>query len=97
TTNKGSDIETSWNLTLHMSLAPLGPMRVRLSLVDETISTTIWSEKADTAKLVSRHLDKLRAGLESTGLQVNKLEAFQGMARIENELPSEQSLLNEKA
>ncbi|MES9993922.1 MAG: flagellar hook-length control protein FliK [Candidatus Thiodiazotropha sp.] len=95
--NRGSDPETTWSLTLHMNLAPLGPMRVRLSLVDETISTTIWSEKADTAKLVSRHLDRLRVGLESNGLQVEKLEAFQGMADIENELPNEQSLLNEKA
>ncbi|MEW8327447.1 MAG: flagellar hook-length control protein FliK [Candidatus Thiodiazotropha sp.] len=97
TTHKGSEIETSWSLTLHMSLAPLGPMRVRLSLADETISTTIWSERAETAKLVDRHLDELRAGLESAGLQVDKLEAFQGMAHIENELPSEQPLLNEKA
>lgn len=97
TTNKGSLLETTWSLTLHMNLAPLGPMRVRLTLLGESVSTTIWSEKADTAVLVSRHLDRLRAGLESTGLQVDKLEAFQGMAGIENELPSDQSLLNEKA
>ncbi|WP_316364349.1 flagellar hook-length control protein FliK [Candidatus Thiodiazotropha sp. CDECU1] len=95
--NKGAEAAPMWSLTLHMNLPPLGPMRVRLALLDETISTIIWSEKTHTADLVNQHLDKLRAGLESTGLEVKKLEAFQGIAEIENELPSEQSLLNEQA
>jgi branched-subunit amino acid aminotransferase/4-amino-4-deoxychorismate lyase len=62
----------------------------------EKVSTIIWSERTDTVSLVKQHIDRLRAGLESTGLKVNKLEAFQGIAEIENELPSEQTLLNEK-
>lgn len=94
---KGSDIAYTWNLTLHMNLPSLGPMRVRLSLMGEKVSTIIWSERANTASLVKQHLEKLRAGLESTGLEINKLEAFQGNAEIVNELPSEQTLLNEKA
>ncbi|MEW8137203.1 MAG: flagellar hook-length control protein FliK [Candidatus Thiodiazotropha endolucinida] len=93
---KGTETEFMWSLTLHMNLPSLGPMRVRLSLFGEKLSTTIWSEKPDTASLVNQHLGKLRASLESTGLEVNKLEAFQGIAEIENELPSEQALLNEK-
>jgi flagellar hook-length control protein FliK len=95
--NKGTDSEFMWNLTLHMNPPSLGPMRVRLSLIGEKVSTIIWSERAETAGLVNQHLERLRAGLESTGLEVNKLEAFQGIATIENELPSEQTLLNEKA
>ncbi|MEW8101144.1 MAG: flagellar hook-length control protein FliK [Candidatus Thiodiazotropha endolucinida] len=93
---KGTETEFMWSLTLHMNLPSLGPMRVRLSLFGEKLSTTIWSEKPDTASLVNQHLGRLRASLESTGLEVNKLEAFQGIAEIENELPSEQALLNEK-
>jgi hypothetical protein len=93
---KGIDIANTWNLTLHMNLPSLGPMRIRLSLMGEKVSTIIWSERADTASLVSQHLKRLRRGLESTGLEVNKLEAFQGNAEIENELPSERTLLNEK-
>ncbi|MES9968832.1 MAG: flagellar hook-length control protein FliK [Candidatus Thiodiazotropha sp.] len=94
---KGTETTPIWNLTLHMNLSPLGPMRVRLALLGETISTIIWSENPQTADLVNQHLDKLRTGLESTGLEVKKLEAFQGIADIENELPSERSLLNEQA
>ncbi|MES9825642.1 MAG: flagellar hook-length control protein FliK [Candidatus Thiodiazotropha endolucinida] len=93
---KGTETEFMWSLTLHMNLPSLGPMRVRLSLFGEKLSTTIWSEMPDTASLVNQHLGRLRTSLESTGLEVNKLEAFQGIAEIENELPSEQALLNEK-
>jgi hypothetical protein len=94
---KGAEIEFMWNLTLHMNPPSLGPMRVKLSLVGEKVSTIIWSERAMTASLINQHLEQLRASLESTGLEVNKLEAFQGIAEIENELPSEQTLVNEKA
>ena len=97
TANKRGKMVSTWSLTLHMNLDPLGPMRVRLTLVGDALSTIIWSEQAGTAKLVNKHLHRLRSGLESSGLTLNKLEAFQGAADIENELPSEQSLLNEKA
>ncbi|MET0107525.1 MAG: flagellar hook-length control protein FliK [Candidatus Thiodiazotropha sp.] len=93
---KGTETEFMWSLTLHMNLPSLGPMRVKLSLFGEKLSTTIWSEKPDTASLVNQHLGRLRTSLESTGLEVNKLEAFQGIAEIENELPSERALLSEK-
>ncbi|MCU7862732.1 MAG: flagellar hook-length control protein FliK [Candidatus Thiodiazotropha sp. (ex Lucinoma borealis)] len=93
----GEGDETAWSLTLHMNLQPLGPMKIRLHLLGEVISTVIWSEMPDTTSLIKRHLGKLRTGLESAGLEVKKLDAFQGSAKIENELPNEHSLLNEKA
>lgn len=93
----GEGDETAWSLTLHMNLQPLGPIKIRLHLLGEVISTVIWSEMPDTTSLIKRHLGKLRTGLESAGLEVKKLDAFQGSAKIENELPNEHSLLNEKA
>ncbi|MET0123123.1 MAG: flagellar hook-length control protein FliK [Candidatus Thiodiazotropha sp. 6PLUC9] len=88
--------QSGWQLTLHMNLSPLGPMRIRLHLVGESISTTIWSEIPETSTMVSQQLDRLRSGLESAGLEVKKLEAFHGSARNEYELPNDHSLLNEK-
>lgn len=92
-----STSEPGWQLTLHMNLQPLGPIRIRLHLVGEALSTTIWSEKPETSSLVNQNLDRLRSGFESAGLEVKKLEAFQGSARNESELPSDHSLLNEQA
>ncbi|MCU7876426.1 MAG: flagellar hook-length control protein FliK [Candidatus Thiodiazotropha sp. (ex Lucinoma borealis)] len=93
----GEGDETAWSLTLHMNLQPLGPIKIQLHLLGEVISTVIWSEIPDTTSLIKQHLGKLRTGLESAGLEVKKLDAFQGSAKIENELPNEHSLLNEKA
>jgi hypothetical protein len=94
---RASTSEPGWQLTLHMNLEPLGPIRIRLHLVGEALSTTIWSEKPETSSLVNQNLDRLRSGFESAGLEVKKLEAFQGSARNESELPSDHSLLNEQA
>jgi hypothetical protein len=90
------DSQTGWQLTLHMNLKALGPMRVRLHLIEQTLSTIIWSEKPETLNLVKQHLQRLRSGFESAGLAVNKLEAFQGSAHHEYEVPNDQILLNEK-
>ncbi|MEW8627401.1 MAG: flagellar hook-length control protein FliK [Candidatus Thiodiazotropha sp.] len=93
----GAAAQSGWQLTLHMNLQPLGPMRIRLHLVGESLSTTIWSENPDTSKLVSSQLDRLRIGFETAGLEVKKLESFQGAARNEQQIPGEHSLLNEQA
>jgi hypothetical protein len=85
-----------WRLTLHMNIQPLGPMKVSLHLMGESLSTIIWSEKPDTSQLVKQNLNRLREGFKSAGLEISKLEAFQGSVKNEYELPIEHSLLNEK-
>jgi hypothetical protein len=95
--HRGATGHSGWQLTLHMNLEPLGPMRVRLHLLGESLSTTIWSENPDTSTLVSSQLDRLRIGFETAGLEVKKLESYQGAAQSEPQLPSEHNLLNEQA
>jgi hypothetical protein len=89
--------ETGWQLTLHMNLQPLGPMRVNLHLLGECVSTIFWSEKPQTSHLVTKHLERLRKGLESAGLEVKKLASFQGSINNKDEIPNNYTLLNEQA
>ncbi|MCU7808713.1 MAG: flagellar hook-length control protein FliK [Candidatus Thiodiazotropha sp. (ex Semelilucina semeliformis)] len=89
--------EQLWNLTLHMNLSTLGPMRVQLKLQGDIISTIIWSENNQTDKLVRNHLDRLRQGYENSGLEVKRLEAFVGIIDDNHEIPTDLSLLHEKA
>ncbi|MET0091586.1 MAG: flagellar hook-length control protein FliK [Candidatus Thiodiazotropha sp.] len=91
------DVSSGWRLTLHMNLTPLGPMKVQLHLIGERVSTIIWSQNPGTSERVGQHLDTLRRGLESAGLEVTKLASYQGSADNEHELPSDHTLLNEKA
>lgn len=86
-----------WNLTLHMNLSTLGPMRVQIRLQGETISTIIWSAQNRTDNLVRQHLDRLRKGYEQAGLEVKRLESFVGAIEEDHALPTDVALLHEKA
>lgn len=86
-----------WSLTLKMNLAPLGPMRVQLRLQGEKISTSIWVQENSTTDLVEKNLTSLRQAFEKAGLEVSKLEAYQGIVENKEDLALGLSLLSEKA
>ncbi len=89
--------EEVWNLSLHVDLQPLGPMRIQLALQGDAISTTIWTEQATTSELVKTHLKTLRQAFERAGLEVKKLESYRSRIEEPALLPGELSLLSEKA
>ncbi len=93
-----SDAEaSSWSLTLQMNLPALGPMRIQLTLQGETVSTVIWAEQNNTTDLVKAHLSILRQAYETAGLEVKKLETYQGVIEERKPMPRDLSLLSEKA
>ncbi|RLJ17218.1 flagellar hook-length control protein FliK [bacterium endosymbiont of Escarpia laminata] len=93
----GEKEDAVWSLTLRMNLEPLGPMRVQLRLQGEAISSVLWAEQAETTSLIQNNLEKLRSALEKAGLDVTKLEAYQGKSEGDEQLPRGLSLLDEKA
>jgi hypothetical protein len=94
---KSETDEHPWTLTLQMNLSTLGPMRVQIRLVGESVSTIIWSESSATDTLVKEHIDRLRKGYEKAGLEVTRLESFVGVIETDPEISSDISLLHEKA
>ena len=86
-----------WNLTLHMNLSPLGPMRIQIRLQETQVSTVIWSAQNGTDNLVRQHLERLKQGYERAGLEVKRLEAFVGNVDNEPAPEVDVSLLHEKA
>ncbi|RRS33971.1 MAG: hypothetical protein OI74_06350 [Gammaproteobacteria bacterium (ex Lamellibrachia satsuma)] len=93
----GEKEDAVWSLTLRMNLEPLGPMRVQLRLQGEAISSVLWAEQAETTSLIQNNLEKLRSALEKAGLDVTKLEAYQGKSDGDEQLSHGLSLLDEKA
>ncbi len=89
--------EQSWSLTLQVNLPALGPMRVQLTLQGEAISTVIWAELNNTTDLVKAHLSLLQKAYETAGLEVKKLETYQGRIEELDPMPRDLSLLSEKA
>jgi hypothetical protein len=80
-----------------MNLSTLGPMRVQIRLVGESVSTIIWSGSSATDTLVKEHIERLRQGYENAGLEVTRLESFVGVIDTDPEISSDVSLLHEKA
>jgi hypothetical protein len=88
-----------WTVDLSLSIAPLGPLHARLSLLDERIFTTIWAENPGTAALVASHLDLLGAGLERAGIPVGGLATRSGRppTAADQPAPPLRGLLDERA
>jgi len=86
-----------WSLTLQLEPPGLGPLRAHLRLQGETLSTRLWAEVPATAGLLQAHLPELRETLESSGLKVDRLEAHRARLPADKPLPSDISLLHEKA
>jgi hypothetical protein len=88
-----------WTVDLSLSVAPLGPLHARLSLLGERVSATIWAEIQDTATLVAAHLHLLRAGLERAGLAIGQLAARSGRPATAADQPAPplRGLLDERA
>ena len=88
-----------WTVDLSLSIAPLGALHARLSLLDGRISATIWAERPDTASLVESHLDLLGDGLERAGIAVGHLASRSGRppTAADQPAPPLRRLLDERA
>jgi hypothetical protein len=71
--------ETLWRIDLAFDLDPLGPLQVQAQLLRGSLSSQLWAERAETARLIDQELDNLRQRLLGAGLEVGELSCRQGM------------------
>lgn len=67
-----------WKITLGFDFEELGEFFATLTLVENTLSTTFWSERPQTLKQIRSELDILKKSLKSKGLEVTQLECRSG-------------------
>ncbi|MDH4562655.1 flagellar hook-length control protein FliK [Pseudomonas sp. BN411] len=70
--------ESLWRIELAFDLEPLGPLQVQAQLVQGSLSSQLWAERAVTAGLIDRELPNLRDRLLAAGLTVGELACNQG-------------------
>jgi hypothetical protein len=87
----------SWSVNLAFDLEPLGPVRARIGLLGETVSSTFWAERRNTADLIRRRLDDLRQGFQQAGLEVGQLNARRGLPQEPVEDTGRGPLVDEQA
>ncbi|GEM_PF-654946 len=86
-----------WSVTLDFDFAALGRIQARVGLQGERVSGTFWSERSDTLALIQGEMERLRAALESKGLEVSRLGAHRGRGPADTMDPVPGPLLSERA
>lgn len=89
--------ETLWRIELAFDLDPLGPLQVQAQLLRGSLSSQLWAERADTARLIDQELDNLRQRLLGAGLEVGELSCRQGMPPLGPKTHLEQRWVDETA
>ena len=89
--------ETLWRIDLAFDLDPLGPLQVQAQLLRGSLSSELWAERADTARLIDEELDNLRQRLVGAGLEVGELNCRQGMPPRGTKTHLEQRWVDETA
>ncbi len=70
--------QQDWKATLSVTLPKLGLVEAELFLRGNKVSVVIFSEHAQTVKLINAQMDQLRTGLESRGMDVSVLLGREG-------------------
>ena len=72
-------LEMLWRVDLAFDLHPLGPLQVQAQITRGSLSSQLWAERPETAQLIDRELDGLRARLVARGVTVAELHCHQGV------------------
>lgn len=70
--------EMLWRIDLAFDIDPLGPLQVQAQLFQGVLSSQLWAERQNTARLVDAELGTLRERLVSAGLTVGDIACRQG-------------------
>ncbi|MDR9436738.1 MAG: flagellar hook-length control protein FliK [Thiohalophilus sp.] len=73
------DYQRPWNVSLAFDLEGLGPVRVNLTLIGQTVSARFQMQEEQTRSLFDNALDQLRSRLHGAGLDVGRLECANGI------------------
>ena len=73
-----ADTTNTWTVALSLDLGQLGWVHAKLQLRRGLLSTTLWAEQANTAKLAERHIDSLGKALGAAGLEMNGIRCHHG-------------------
>jgi len=71
-------MQKQWSMTVRMDVEPLGPMHARVTLIEDSVHTVIWSERPATAELARLHVDWLRTQMRQAGLNPSEVQCLQG-------------------
>lgn len=86
-----------WSVWLDFEFGDLGAVRAHVSLRDESVSVSLWAERAATAGLFNRHLAELGSALHQAELGTHGLRCEAGAPPTPESPAGPAGLLDERA
>lgn len=80
---KERQLGRQWNITLGFNFESLGEFFATLTLVENTLSATFWSERPRTLEQIETELGFLKRSLQNKGLEIKQLECRVGKPPIQ--------------
>jgi len=81
---------SQWTVNIGFDLHDLGKLAASLTIVERSVSATLWSEREPMHRTVRAEIEHLRAGLEQAGIKVNEVQCRLGLPPQRNTLLSQQ-------
>ena len=79
TTDKNNEKTRRWQIFLSLDLPNQEILHCKMTIIDQTIDTTLWAESNKLCRTTENALDDLRNRFTQAGLKVNQLQCFEGM------------------
>lgn len=86
-----------WSVNLAFDLPGLGPVHVKLQMIDNKIATRFWAEEVHTSQLFQEHMGELLRRYHEHGVEPAEFHSFHGKPPVSQQQQQSHSVLDEKA
>lgn len=83
-TKSASTKTKQWSVTLRFDLPTLGEFCAQMTIIDTTVSATLWAAQEHTLSRVRTHMNWLREQLENKGVNVKQIQCLQGIPPLKS-------------
>lgn len=96
---QGAQEGDRWTMRFAFALQGLGPVYARISILADTVSTTLWVEEEETIRLFNQHRQTLEQSLIRAGLVIDQFAFIKGVPSGDSSFTGTgtEQMLNEQA
>ena len=76
-----------WTIKLEFDLPGLGPMAANLTIINKSVSLSIWAEQQSTYETAQAHLGELESNLRKQQLELDQISCHRGTSPWESPRP----------
>lgn len=84
TKEQQNKVKSRWHVFMEFDLDELGTFASDISLIGKQVKTQFWIQQNALWKECQKHLNELRQALESSGIEIEDMQCYEGVAPQKN-------------